>query len=375
MARSGSRDLAVGALFALGLIVLAVTVMAVGEGSSLFVSLVEYQVRFPNVDGLTTGSPVKMAGVQIGSVTGIRLSTDPGQPGIEVEVGIDPAYRERIREDSAAALRILQILSGEKFVEIVAGSSEREPLPAGSQIRTLQDPEVLEQVAAASQNLNDVSVSLKNILGALEQGQGLMGQMITDPDFGKEGLNALYGTVSNLEALTGDLRNGRGFVGRLLYDESFAGRLDDLGASIEKLSTVMAAIEPDRGALGALLADDGSGEQAIADLRDAAASLKNVAARLESEQGLIGRLLNDEAYSEGLAEDLRSMMANAAEIMDKINRGEGSLGALVNERTLYEGAEDVVAGVNDSKFARWLLRHYQKKGIKLEGEPDSADEP
>ena len=30
--------------------------------------------------------------------------------------------------------------------------------------------------------------------------------------------------------------------------------------------------------------------------------------------------------------------------------------------------EDVVAGVNDSGFARWLLRRYQKKGIK------SADE-
>jgi hypothetical protein len=30
--------------------------------------------------------------------------------------------------------------------------------------------------------------------------------------------------------------------------------------------------------------------------------------------------------------------------------------------------EDVVAGTNDSKFARWLIRHYQKKGIKLDTE-------
>ena len=30
----------------------------------------------------------------------------------------------------------------------------------------------------------------------------------------------------------------------------------------------------------------------------------------------------------------------------------------------YDGLEDVVAGVNDSKFARWLMRRYQKKGIK-----------
>ncbi len=69
-------------------------------------------------------------------------------------------------------------------------------------------------------------------------------------------------------------------------------------------------------------------------------------------------------YSEKLAADFQTLLANLAEVSAKINRGEGTLGALVNERTLYDGMEDVVAGVNDSKFARWLMRHYQKKGIK-----------
>ena len=66
---------------------------------------------------------------------------------------------------------------------------------------------------------------------------------------------------------------------------------------------------------------------------------------------------------------------NLAEITGKINRGEGTLGALVNERTLHDSAESVIAGVNDSKFARWLIRHYQKKGIKLETAEPAAGEP
>ena len=49
-----------------------------------------------------------------------------------------------------------------------------------------------------------------------------------------------------------------------------------------------------------------------------------------------------------------------------MNSGQGTLGALVNERVLHDSLEDVVAGTNDSKFARWLLRHYQKKGIETE---------
>jgi hypothetical protein len=62
-----------------------------------------------------------------------------------------------------------------------------------------------------------------------------------------------------------------------------------------------------------------------------------------------------------------------AEITDKVNRGVGTLGALVNERTVHDGLEDVIAGVNDSKFARWLLRHYQKNGIEAASPEDDSN--
>jgi len=85
--------------------------------------------------------------------------------------------------------------------------------------------------------------------------------------------------------------------------------------------------------------------------------------------------LNDEAYSNEVASKLSETVANLAAITGKINRGEGTLGALVNDRTLYDGAEDVFAGVNDSKFARWMLRHYQKKGIEAPPPPQASPVP
>jgi hypothetical protein len=127
--------------------------------------------------------------------------------------------------------------------------------------------------------------------------------------------------------------------------------------------------------MGELLKQAGAGEQAIVEIRDAAASIKRVANRLETEQGLFGRLLNDEAYADALAGDLEAALRNAAEITDKINRGEGTLGLLVNERALHDGAEEIVAGVNDSKFARWLARRYRKRGIKASERTPSASDP
>ena len=112
MAEPARRDLAVGVLVSLALVILALGVMAVGGESRLFVSKAGYRVVFPSVEGLVVGSPVKMSGVVIGTVSAIRLSTEAGEPGIEVVVGVDESYADRIRADSEAALRILQILSG-----------------------------------------------------------------------------------------------------------------------------------------------------------------------------------------------------------------------------------------------------------------------
>jgi phospholipid/cholesterol/gamma-HCH transport system substrate-binding protein len=380
MARRRGSDLTVGAVFALGLLIVALAVMAVGGDSHLFSKLAVYRVTFPTVTGLVQGSPVKMSGVQIGTVRSISLATDPGSSGIEVAVGIDAAYAGRVREDSRAALRILQMLSGEKFVEISPGSPEQPELPQGEVIQNVQDPELLAQAAAAAENLTDITISLRTILASIESGETLVGQMFTDPEFGRKGLDDLGKTVDNLRRLSDDLVAGRGFVGRLLYDQDFAAKVDDLGRMVERMGDLLESVDVEQGALGALLEEGGPGEQAVVDLREAAASLKQLSGCLASEDGLMSRLFCDGEGSARMAEDLRATVANLAEISGKINRGEGTLGALINDRTVYDGMEAVIAGTNDSKFARWLLRHYQKKGIQAaeqaedQAEQEQADE-
>ena len=46
----------------------------------------------------------------------------------------------------------------------------------------------------------------------------------------------------------------------------------------------------------------------------------------------------------------------------KVDRGEGTLGALVNDPLLYQGMRDVVTGVQDSRFLRWMAQRYARKG-------------
>jgi phospholipid/cholesterol/gamma-HCH transport system substrate-binding protein len=193
--------------------------------------------------------------------------------------------------------------------------------------------------------------------------------MLQDPEFGKEGLASLKAALKNVEVLTDRLKEGEGFAGRLFFDPAMASKADELTKVISDLSAITGALNRKEGALGDLLEKDGSSEKALEDFKLAAASLRRTAEAFESTDGLIGRLLHDKEFSTQVATNLRETMQNLAEISRKVNSGQGSLGALVNERTLHDGLEDVVTGVNDSRFARWLLRHYQKKGIKATPEP------
>ena len=130
----------------------------------------------------------------------------------------------------------------------------------------------------------------------------------------------------------------------------------------------MTTLTEEGGTFSTLIAEDGPLPKTMADLESAAASFKEIASKLEQDTGLLGRLVNDEQWSEAMAADVKALVENLESISRKIDEGEGTLGQLVNERVLHDGLEQVVAGVGDSKFARWLVKHYRKKGIKLDQE-------
>ena len=63
-----SRDVKVGLFVAISLVILATVVFFIGEERKLFSDHLELRAAFEDVKGLTKGSPVRMGGVDIGSV-------------------------------------------------------------------------------------------------------------------------------------------------------------------------------------------------------------------------------------------------------------------------------------------------------------------
>jgi phospholipid/cholesterol/gamma-HCH transport system substrate-binding protein len=96
--------------------------------------------RFDQVDGLTVGSPVYLAGIRVGSIEKIELA--PGTLKAEVTMSIRRGIN--LPADSAALVMSDGVL-GSKFMRIEAGSAV-EVMKPGDRFEIVQDSVIVEQI-------------------------------------------------------------------------------------------------------------------------------------------------------------------------------------------------------------------------------------
>lgn len=96
--------------------------------------------RFDQVDGLSVGNSVFLAGIEVGKILKIELAPGTLKPLVSMSVRSAIA----IPTDSAALIMSDGVLGG-KFLRIEPGS-ETETLKAGERFATVQDSIIVEQI-------------------------------------------------------------------------------------------------------------------------------------------------------------------------------------------------------------------------------------
>lgn len=107
--------------------------MVNGDGTS-------FTARFDRIDGLGDGAAVRIAGVRVGSVAGMRI--DPRSFAAEVTLRLDRGLQ--LPSDTSAEVASESLLGG-KYVSLVPGGSDRM-LPDGGRITETQGAVSLEQL-------------------------------------------------------------------------------------------------------------------------------------------------------------------------------------------------------------------------------------
>jgi phospholipid/cholesterol/gamma-HCH transport system substrate-binding protein len=284
-----------GIFFALALVAIAVVLEMAGS-FDVFRRGMEIQARFADVLELRPADPVKMAGKQIGTVTSIQFADDKVLVRMKIT---DPSAV--IRTDSKATIKFSGLL-GQNYVSIDFGTPKGAPIATGSELATVEQPDVgkilakLDGAAAGIQKLTD---NLSDI--------NLEELIVPFTDFLKQSGPDISTILSNTAAIARQVRSGKGSIGRLLYEETF------YNAALETVTNLT---------------------DTTRDIQGAVADARTVVDDMRKGQGTLGKLLTDEK----LYGETSDAMTQLKEILQKINRGEGSVGQLVNDPALIDNA-------------------------------------
>ena len=162
-------------LFALAMAGLLIFLLS-GEGG-FFWQRYGIKTVFGNVAGLKPGAPVRLAGVEIGSVKEVQFTGDR----VEVLMEIRKKDAPRITTSSAASLGSVSLL-GESAVDITA-SSQGAQVPEWGYVRSGPAAGSLTDVAdKASAGIDQ----LNGLIGDLRSGRGTMGKLLVDDSLHRE---------------------------------------------------------------------------------------------------------------------------------------------------------------------------------------------
>ncbi len=347
------------------LLVVAAVVLLVGEQNFLFTKTNKYFVLFPTVAGLAEGNPVQLSGVVVGKIDDIILPENIDTELLQVWVSVERRYASRVRQDSVARIKSLGLL-GDKYVDITSGSPGFAEVEAGQQIPAAAPTDVDKLIASGGDVLDNIVIaasSLSNILTRMEDGEGLLGELITERE-GERVTESLVSTLESVDAVVGRIESGEGTVGRLFSDQQLA---DDLSNTVATLKSVADRVETGEGILGTLLDDkDASASlaQSLENFDSAMADLSVLAEEMRSGDGLLPKLIHDDEYGQAITDEIQSLLERLDDLSAKVSEGDGTAARLINDPAVFEALNDVVIGINESRLLRWMIRNRQKKGIK-----------
>lgn len=194
--------LKVGAFVFIGIILLFAFVFLVGD-FSIFKPGNNIKVIFEFASGIKTASPVRLAGIDIGTVKNTRIFYDANEKKTKVEVQLWIAGDAKIPSDSKVWINTLGLL-GEKYVEIIPGTETASFIKDGDTVKG-EDPVSIHEITRMARN---IALQLEDSLDDLKE-------IVED----KETKESLKEIVVNLKEITRKINEGQGTVGKFLTDE------------------------------------------------------------------------------------------------------------------------------------------------------------
>jgi phospholipid/cholesterol/gamma-HCH transport system substrate-binding protein len=324
-------ELKVGLTVLAACVTLGVLIFLMSGTGGLFTTKIELKSYFDDANGLRVGAPVRLAGVDIGNVAGIRVVSEKGKQltPVEVTMKVNTRYLFNLRKDSLTLLSTAGVL-GETYINIDSSQSKLPQVQDGDVLPSREVPDFGDMVRSGQSTLQNMDALLKRldrIIAFVESGQGSVGKLIYDPML----YNRLNSTVTEFQGLVNQVAQGKGTLGKLFSDEELYQKVN---GTVDKLNTAIDDLNAGKGSAGKFLKDPVLYDTA----NQTIANVKQLTDDINAGKGAIGKLAKDEEF----AKKLQNVMDKLSLISDRLEAGEGTAGKLLRDPSLFTDADQML---------------------------------
>jgi phospholipid/cholesterol/gamma-HCH transport system substrate-binding protein len=346
-----SRDIKVGLFVLAGLLFSALVIFLIGDERRFFSSSIPIHTTFTDVQGLKPGAPVRMGGIDVGTVKKVGYKKGSTDNTIYVELDIVKDEAARIRKDSIARVAAKGLL-GDKMVEITKGSSS-ETVPPGGDIRGEEPTDLMGIAQGMTEKAN-------NALGNISK--------VTE-SFADERLHQdIRGSAASVNKLLNDVTNGDGYPHKFLTDKGEAERISntlknldhatsELTLTLAEVRGVVTRVKSGPGFAHELIYGDGPKKEIAqfgAAAGEVATTLKGVR---ESDSFVHDALYGGKGNGTEALANVTAMTADLRAIVADVRKGKGTVGALLVDPSIYDDVKTMVGNVSRNDILRALVRY------------------
>jgi len=267
-------------------------------------------VLMKDASGIAKHSQVRIAGIPVGSIDGVRLEGDRARIDIRVDPEV-PLY------DDASVTKVASSLLGEYYLAIAAGTEGRRKLKDGDRILIVNEAASTDQLM---RELADIARDVKKVSEALAASVGT--------DQGREDIKKTLQNLAQVtEALNQTVRENRETIRNIMVNVE--GITNKSGPEIER---ILENVRVTTSEVRELMAKSEAGKEqkpgevrqivekvnrASDSLESALKNLDSVTGRLDRGEGTLGRLTKDEKLInevEGVAETLNEFVGGVSRL-------------------------------------------------------------
>ena len=359
MRTTAATRLRVGIFVLVALVIGASIAFAIGAQENVFAPKTSYHSVFEDVGGLQRGNTVRVAGVNVGSVTDVVIGEtgrikvyfrviDDATHLIRGAPGPGPESNEPKR--STAAIGSKGLL-GDRIIEISVGSEEYPAWNADEPIPAAEGGGIM---ALAERTLTEAQGTARNL------------RLATDPFADQEFSNDLKETARNLAEASGMIARGDGTIGRLMHDAELGrdvkGAVKQLRAAGQQvaalgknLNKIAEDVQTNEGTVNALLYGS-EGADAIRNIRDTFDQLNTILTDVREGDGAVNQLIYGE-LGDSFMTNLQNASDDIAFLTKETRAGKGTIGALLTDPSIYEDIKRLVGDLERNDILRALVRY------------------